>query len=518
MRRHRPVFLLAMTCAVALLGEVCVRGSAQPAGAPLAPAPAPSHHPITRLDVARAYEELDRALRERPPKQEAERARIHKEFDDATVMYFRREFPQALRVMHDLAASLDPAAPGTPAFESMRLLRGLRVRVSPYVAVEKRPTPLRIRVTTLYPLNLTESVKVRVVIRPDDTDGAAAATKPAKAKSVLDREVEVAPSGMTPVITAMQPDAPQGKYRIDLVAPDGTTRRAGEWYVAEQSFDRLRQLNERQLGHIRPGQGAEQMIQAVSAVLARNNLLSDQLSENESARFSSDPVKLAAEVKREMDEVMHDRDPFVDRRGDYWRTALLGAQQVPMRVYAPEQAVSGQPVPVVIALHGAGVEEAIFMEGYGDGEIKRLADRHGFLVIAPSTYLMTAPDALASLLDTIAFDYLIDRRRVYVVGHSLGAMTAQAWATQQGDDLAAVCLLAGGTDFPAGRPNLPPVLMVAAGLDPLYKPDALRRAADGARQAGLPVKFRLSDGLGHTLMVGDALPAAVEWLLQHRRK
>jgi poly(3-hydroxybutyrate) depolymerase len=191
---------------------------------------------------------------------------------------------------------------------------------------------------------------------------------------------------------------------------------------------------------------------------------------------------------------------------------------MPARVYAPERALAdGKPLPLLIALHGAGVDENAFMDGYGGGEIKRLADKHGFIVVSPSTYWCTPnPAALKGIIDALTFDYPIDRSRVYLLGHSLGAIAAATMAQGDPDDVAAVALLA-AKDFQPPARRFPPTLLIAAQLDPVFDPLELEAAAKRAQAAHLPVEFEMMKDYGHCNMAAAALPRTVEWLLAHQR-
>ena len=92
-----------------------------------------------------------------------------------------------------------------------------------------------------------------------------------------------------------------------------------------------------------------------------------------------------------------------------------------------------------------------------------------------------------------------------------------AFSQSEADRLAAVCALAGGGRVRADRP-MAPTLFIAGEIDPIIPASRVRATYDIAKAAGHPVEFRLAKGYGHTLLVGDHLSEAIDWLFTHRRK
>ena len=462
---------------------------------------------VTRADLADAYVRLERALHDHPPAAD-DLPRVSRAYDRAAMQFFTGRLSDAVATMNDLTDSLQPPAQRTDAQHAdvAPVIRAIKVRVAPPVAMRGRPGALRVKLSPLYPVPLDAPLPLRVVIRWRGEN------------VVLDEPVEVRPDAALPMITRPQPENLNvGWYSVQLVDPKTNAAfDAGRWYVTETPLDVQRVANERALLGVDTSDPA--LFQALVAVHARNALLSDSPGESESARFLVDPIALSRDVAGEINSLLHGRDPFKNRAGDYWRVIPAGTMQMPARIYAPERALAdGKPLPLLIALHGAGADENAFMDGYGGGEIKRLADKHRFLVVSPSTYWCTPnPAALKGIIDTLAFDYPIDRSRVYLLGHSLGALAAATMSQRDPDDVAAVALLA-AKDFQPPARQIPPTLLVAAQLDPVFDPLALESAARRAQAAHLPVEFEMMHDYGHCNMPTAALPHAVDWLLAHRR-
>lgn len=188
-----------------------------------------------------------------------------------------------------------------------------------------------------------------------------------------------------------------------------------------------------------------------------------------------------------------------------------GGDPVPYHLVLPGRT---GPVPLIVALHGAGGDERMFMAGYGAGVIARLAMEQGFAVVSPlTTALAGRPERLDALLRDVGDRVMVDPERIYIVGHSMGAGAAWGLARQRGGMVAAVACIAGPCGAGAGGP---PLLVVAAEVDPLGAPARLEATATAAREAGQRVEYQLAEGWGHTLVVGEVLPAVIAWLLSHR--
>lgn len=200
--------------------------------------------------------------------------------------------------------------------------------------------------------------------------------------------------------------------------------------------------------------------------------------------------------------------------GDTHRTFELGDVSLAARVFVPQVGDSPKPLPLVIALHGAGGDEHMFFEAYGQGALVRQARERGFVAVAPLTYTVLArPDVLPQLITAIGQIAPIDRSRVYVVGHSLGGITTIELLKRSADHITAACCIAGGTPTTTTATKLPRTLVLVGANDPLMRGDTIERSARSAIDSGVALTLRVEQDRGHTLMVGDLMGEVVEWLM-----
>lgn len=151
-------------------------------------------------------------------------------------------------------------------------------------------------------------------------------------------------------------------------------------------------------------------------------------------------------------------------------------------VHVPPQQRSA--LPVVVAFHGGGGEARGFQEYAG---LDAVADREGFAVVYPygsgvlPRRLLTwnaggccgwamnnAVDDVAfsiAVLDDLAGRLDIDARRVFVTGHSNGAMMAYRLAAERDDRVAAVAAVAGAMNLDTFGPARPVAILHIHSLD-----------------------------------------------------
>lgn len=130
--------------------------------------------------------------------------------------------------------------------------------------------------------------------------------------------------------------------------------------------------------------------------------------------------------------------------GQFWLSAPTEAKKsTAVRVFVPRGLDEKKPVPVVVALHGAGGSENLFFEGYGAGHIVTECRKRGWFLVAPRSGLTFASaPPVPAILDRLAKRYPLDLKRVFVVGHSMGA--TQTLQLVQKHPFAGAAALGGG--------------------------------------------------------------------------
>jgi len=341
---------------------------------------------------------------------------------------------------------------------------------------------------------------------------------------LVERAIRVFPDRIEPdaiALPAARDGTTVGLAPVTVTTAGGHTLRVGVVRFADRSLDAVRRQALARLAAIKDHlhQGAANPFSlAWEIASARASLLSDSPSTSRTAEFLLDLPAMARDISSEVAAIENGKDPYTGRLGDWWGVIKARGATYPCRIFAPPAAASGDPLPVVIAFHGAGGDENLFMDGYAAGQLKELAKQRGFLLVSPFTSpLATSPVYLDGLLRSIKAHYAIDNSRIYVMGHSLGAGVTAALSRLATKTLTAcVCFAGGGALDVQGA--LTPTRIYAGELDPIIPAWRTIAGAKRAKDAGQPVTYKLLPNRGHTLLVGDVLNEAVDWLFTHRGK
>ncbi|MBA4188398.1 MAG: hypothetical protein C0467_10375 [Planctomycetaceae bacterium] len=209
-------------------------------------------------------------------------------------------------------------------------------------------------------------------------------------------------------------------------------------------------------------------------------------------------------------ETMLDGKPFFTpaKHGQFWLSVPLGGKKtVACRAYIPKGLDKAKPVPVVVALHGAGVGANTYFDAYGAGRIVKECDDRRWVLIAPESGLGFTAPPVATILEKLAERYPLDAKQVFLVGHSMGAMQALDLAAS--GKFAGVAALGGGGRLrePAAFAELP--LFIGVGdKDSLALAGARSLSKSLTASGAKHVTYKEYPGVEHLVIVREALPDA----------
>lgn len=193
------------------------------------------------------------------------------------------------------------------------------------------------------------------------------------------------------------------------------------------------------------------------------------------------------------------------RTGQFWLSVPTGKTTASVRVQIPEK-LTDKPVPVIVALHGMGGSENMFFDAYGNGIVPKLATERGWITIATRVEGVLgagpAPNVPA-VLDELAKRYPLDPKRVYLIGHSMGAGHVLQLTQQTPERYAAGAALGGGGRITkADKVKNIPYFVGCGKLDfALTGARALAKSLEGNA-----ITFKEYDDIEHLVIVREAAP------------
>lgn len=193
------------------------------------------------------------------------------------------------------------------------------------------------------------------------------------------------------------------------------------------------------------------------------------------------------------------------RPGQFWVTLLTRTgRKVPARIFIPEASKKGEPLPMVIALHGAGGSENMFFETYGHGAIVDRCRERGWILIAPrSTAFGGVP--VPEIIEEMSKLYPVDLKKVMLIGHSMGAGQAVAAGSASPSKYAAIAALGGGGTIQAREALKPLPFFVGVGSED-FAIEGAEGLADSLKKAEIAtLVYRVYPSIEHLAIVQVAL-------------
>ncbi len=196
-----------------------------------------------------------------------------------------------------------------------------------------------------------------------------------------------------------------------------------------------------------------------------------------------------------------------------WMNLVSDNKTLPVRFRLPKN--RQRPFPVLVAYHGAGGSENMFFETYGAGRTIDLAIERGWIIVCPRQGLLGLGLDLEPMLDELARMVPIDKNRVYVMGHSMGAaqVIQQALAYPQLPKASAA--LGGGRGIVSVPANMNFPWFVGAGEQDFGKAGAWALASS-LEKGGRSVTYREYPNVEHLVIVQAALDDVFDFFDQSK--
>ncbi len=199
------------------------------------------------------------------------------------------------------------------------------------------------------------------------------------------------------------------------------------------------------------------------------------------------------------------------------------ARSCPYRLYVPTTYNGTKPAPIIVALHGLGGTEASFFEAY-EQRLPALAEQHGYILVAPLGYRpdgfygwgLGEPPAdpaarqlqerseqdVMEVLALVRREYRIDESRIYLMGHSMGAIGTWKLAAKYPDIWAAVGAISGsGSPATVEKMKGIPQVVVHGDTDPTVPVNGSRVMVAEMKRLGVEVHYIEVPGGNHSSVV-----------------
>src|SRR5262249_12018629 len=192
-------------------------------------------------------------------------------------------------------------------------------------------------------------------------------------------------------------------------------------------------------------------------------------------------------------------------------------------VLAPQGATT--PAPLIVLLHGSGRDGMSQIDAW-----KGLAEKNKLILVAPNSRNSQAwemntdgPEFLHRVIEAVKGLHAVDQRRIYIFGHSAGAVFALYMAVLEPEYFAAAAVHAGALQgdiseyIRRAQRKIPNAIWVGT-EDQFFKLDEVRNTRDQLESYGFPVQLSEMKGHDHNYyLVANSVNKAVWDFLNARQ-
>ena len=235
------------------------------------------------------------------------------------------------------------------------------------------------------------------------------------------------------------------------------------------------------------------------------------------------------------------KNAFTGKTGDFKRHYPLesAGEIMPYRMYVPTSYTGARPFPLIVALHGLGGTEDSFFDNY-DRSFPTLAEQRGYIVAAPLGYRVDGsygwgvgnPPAdpntrrvqerseqdVMRVLEIVRQQYKVDEGRIYLMGHSMGAIGTWKIAPKFPTLWAALGMYAGsGAPATLERIRHIPQFVVHGDADPTVNVQGSRTMVAKLKELGVVHRYIEVPGGNHGNVVAPNFPGLFDFFDAHKR-
>lgn len=192
--------------------------------------------------------------------------------------------------------------------------------------------------------------------------------------------------------------------------------------------------------------------------------------------------------------------PFIAKKPPITHESLRsGDKKRAFSLFVPSTLPADKKVPLLVTLHGSGHVGLSLVEKWQD-----LAEKTGFIVAGPDSLDASmwstpqdGPNFLRDLVEELKAKYPVDPRRVYVFGHSGGAVFGLYMALFEPRYFAAVAVHAGSIDTKKtaslieGAQRKTPILVFVGDSDAFFPVADVKQTVAALKAGGFPVELTI---------------------------
>jgi len=207
------------------------------------------------------------------------------------------------------------------------------------------------------------------------------------------------------------------------------------------------------------------------------------------------------------------------------QTFTSGGRTRTYYLFVPDKAIAQTPAPLLVLLHGSGRNGLTLVERW-----EGLAKKEGLILVGPDSINSTewrtredGPELIHDLVEMLREKHPIDPHRIYLFGHSAGAIHAIGLSLLESEYFAAAAIHAGALPeeeylwADAATRKIPMAIWVGTD-DALFPLRAVRATRDFLNKQGFGVELTEIKGHTHNYYIrADEINKSVWQFLQKHR-